>query len=401
MKTDFRLICQMEILTPMFLGGADQNKPEIRAASIKGALRFWYRAIDPDFAVREPLVFGSGGKEGGQSLLRLRATPGDRARDLMVWADAKAEQFNQGSGRQTANGLTYLGYPFGMGDNRSRQAVRPGAKFELLITMLRGAPEELGEDFAQRAALASVWMLGHFGSLGSRARRGFGALALTEWRCLDREGKVVENANLGKLPLLHASGDTRAWHEGAVEGIRVCRDWFGAFPDAQPRKVAPRHPHLGAESQMALSEKTHKREDWRGAMLSLGTAMQGFRQRRQPDYDQVKGHVLWNLRKGGQALERAPDRASFGLPITFRFGSEPQGRPVTVVPSNAERQGSLLMLRPVLFSGGLAGLFLRLSGEVPGTSPPAEVRESGRRLGAPRGNAMDDFMRELNAKGVA
>lgn len=136
-------------------------------------------------------------------------------------------------------------------------------------------------------------------------------------------------------------------------------------------------------------------------MLSLGTAMQGFRQRRQPDYDQVKGHVLWNLRKGGQALERAPDRASFGLPITFRFGSEPQGRPVTVVPSNAERQGSLLMLRPVLFSGGLAGLFLRLSGEVPGTSPPAEVRESGRRLGAPRGNAMDDFMRELNAKGVA
>lgn len=38
------------LVTPMFLGGADQNNcAELRAPSIKGALRFWYRTIDPGF----------------------------------------------------------------------------------------------------------------------------------------------------------------------------------------------------------------------------------------------------------------------------------------------------------------------------------------------------------------
>lgn len=33
-----------KIITPMFLAGADGQTPELRAASIKGALRFWWRA---------------------------------------------------------------------------------------------------------------------------------------------------------------------------------------------------------------------------------------------------------------------------------------------------------------------------------------------------------------------
>jgi len=33
-----------KIVTPMFLGGADHEE-EIRVPSIKGALRFWWRAL--------------------------------------------------------------------------------------------------------------------------------------------------------------------------------------------------------------------------------------------------------------------------------------------------------------------------------------------------------------------
>ncbi|MCS7032162.1 MAG: type III-B CRISPR module RAMP protein Cmr1, partial [Gloeomargarita sp. SKYG116] len=37
---------QLETVTPLFLGGADpRGKPELRAASVRGALRFWLRAL--------------------------------------------------------------------------------------------------------------------------------------------------------------------------------------------------------------------------------------------------------------------------------------------------------------------------------------------------------------------
>ncbi len=42
MKTTFKL----KVLTPMFMGGADpEGEPELRPASIRGAMRFWFRAI--------------------------------------------------------------------------------------------------------------------------------------------------------------------------------------------------------------------------------------------------------------------------------------------------------------------------------------------------------------------
>lgn len=44
-----RLTVTLKAVTPMFLGGAEPNKiAELRAPSIKGALRFWYRAIDEE-----------------------------------------------------------------------------------------------------------------------------------------------------------------------------------------------------------------------------------------------------------------------------------------------------------------------------------------------------------------
>ncbi|MEJ5284413.1 MAG: type III-B CRISPR module RAMP protein Cmr1 [Brevinematales bacterium] len=40
-----KLEFECEIITPMFLSGANQSECELRPASIKGALRFWWRAL--------------------------------------------------------------------------------------------------------------------------------------------------------------------------------------------------------------------------------------------------------------------------------------------------------------------------------------------------------------------
>ena len=43
----------VEVVTPMFLSGADQQKVEIRAASIKGQLRWWWRAMNGHLSLEE------------------------------------------------------------------------------------------------------------------------------------------------------------------------------------------------------------------------------------------------------------------------------------------------------------------------------------------------------------
>jgi hypothetical protein len=59
------------VVTPLFLGGAEPTKYcELRPASIKGALVFWWRALRPDLPLaelrgEEEALFGS--SEGGQS----------------------------------------------------------------------------------------------------------------------------------------------------------------------------------------------------------------------------------------------------------------------------------------------------------------------------------------------
>ena len=36
---------RLQVVTPLFLSGADQAKAELRPPTIRGALRFWFRAM--------------------------------------------------------------------------------------------------------------------------------------------------------------------------------------------------------------------------------------------------------------------------------------------------------------------------------------------------------------------
>ena len=54
---------ECEVITPMFLAGADGQTPELRPPSIKGAMRFWWRAVNghlqlKDLKEKEAEIFG-------------------------------------------------------------------------------------------------------------------------------------------------------------------------------------------------------------------------------------------------------------------------------------------------------------------------------------------------------
>jgi CRISPR-associated protein Cmr1 len=410
MSPFFRLIAELDVLTPLFLGGASQEA-ELRTPSVKGAMRFWYRALDPAYQTREGELFGSGGKDARQSLLLLRCRPGHRALERLHWRrDVRVERFNQGTGRQTTNGLTYLAYPLELKGNDDRTAIVPGARFTVEVTCRR-APKHVAPELPLRAALASLWSLGHFGALGMRARRGFGALALTGWRLEDANGQSLAADEIEELQLLCQATSPSQWAESARRALDVLKRWFGAFEGGDEQEARPRgkggrpdrsarvrHLHFGPRADFVVGSEQVKRDDWQRAMLSLGSALQAFRQRKQPDYQAVKDHVLSNLERRGNWIQRTPERATFGLPLTFRYGSVPRGRPVTFAPVDGERHGSPLFLRPVLVGDRIASLFLRLDGDVPGIDTFVGVRGTGRSLEPAGRDAVDDFMQEMKRK---
>lgn len=91
------------IVTPMFMGGAEpaDTHAELRAPSIKGVLRFWYRAIFPNQdAQDEARIFGGTDKSAGQ------------AKIILSLSERKINQGEKGDKRWAGHDckIPYLGY---------------------------------------------------------------------------------------------------------------------------------------------------------------------------------------------------------------------------------------------------------------------------------------------------
>lgn len=378
-----RLTLNFEILTPLFLGDADQRQACLRPPAFKGMLRFWYRAADPEFRKYEDAFFGGAGAGKGQSsvLLSLDASRLRRVR----WADFNDRRFSTGQGRDTKNGLIYLGFPLRMRGGDERAAVAPGHSFTLSCLIARPRPEQELERL-RRATVAAAWLLGHFGGIGTRARRGFGCLSLRGW---DVQGEWPE---VQELPLVTDAESWSAARGDLDSGLRTIRAWFG---DGWPAQTP--HPHLGKRFDHKVVNREHR--DWAKALAEMGESMQRFRSRRAPDYQNVKDHIT-----GRRPLSTTPQRATFGLPIAFRYSSL-NGRSAMILPFQGPglephgRHGSLLFLRLLKIGDALYPHYVRMDGAVPGMQPRAVVRGEGRPLSASERNLADVFFQSIDVGG--
>ena len=164
---------RFQIVTPMFIAGADQSKAELRAPSIKGALRFWWRALQwknygalEELRAEEARIFGDAG-DAGQSriLIRLKNSPGGNTLS--------------GDSLLSANdGRKYLGYGlFSMGDHRQRYAIPDDKNFDLDFVLRPKKGGTVNEALSEQLK-KSIRAMGLLGGLGSRSRNGFGAIAI-------------------------------------------------------------------------------------------------------------------------------------------------------------------------------------------------------------------------------
>jgi CRISPR-associated protein Cmr1 len=164
----------------MFLSGADGQTPELRAPSIKGAMRFWWRAMHGHLPLKnifdqkdkkkivikglknlETEIFGGGGDNAQRSSFSIQVYP-------------KSQQIPTGQ---------YSLVPHR--NNINGTALDPGNLFEVKLSLYKNTSgsntKELGASSININKIKALFMLTcYLGGFGKRSRRGMGSIEIEE-----------------------------------------------------------------------------------------------------------------------------------------------------------------------------------------------------------------------------
>jgi len=165
----------LEIITPCFCAGANPAEAEIRASSIRGQLRWWFRVLGgfkslAPISVREQeaMIFGSAAGDveiAGKLQVRVKTHP-------MKQSVKDGQQL----GHPNFSDSAFLTFPIQSREKGSQKTQYNGrgviadGRFDLII-LWKGGPQ------LQSDICALVAVFGLLGSLGFRGRRAMGALA--------------------------------------------------------------------------------------------------------------------------------------------------------------------------------------------------------------------------------
>jgi CRISPR-associated protein Cmr1 len=171
-----------ETITPMFLAGADEQTPELRPPSIKGAMRFWWRAMNGDLVTKsengewdytrlkyeEAKLFGKANEKPCRSNINIEVI----ANDIITSSDKINGKKFKVKGHEI-DIIDYLAY----GTNSykkelkditfDRKYIKANQKFEIKISLA------MNIDFIENILKPFV-LLYRIGGIGSKSRNGFG-----------------------------------------------------------------------------------------------------------------------------------------------------------------------------------------------------------------------------------
>lgn len=166
-----KITFECEVITPMFLAGADGVTPELRAPSIKGALRFWWRALNGDLGLeelkrREGILFGDTGKRSQVIVRVLKQPESTRKNEELL---PHKSQHNHRSPREC--------YP-------------EDETFSVQIMMPLSIRLNEGLFFTSEMMKSLFLVASYLGGLGKRSRRGCGSFKVTSINGEKHENKI-------------------------------------------------------------------------------------------------------------------------------------------------------------------------------------------------------------------
>lgn len=267
------IVLKLKLVTPLFGGGFEARNVDelvpVRAAAIRGNLRYWWRATagaryatPKDLYEAEEALWGGAaqeGKPGGPArvALTVRVTNEGRAKSAAELIPPATPQTGPQEG-------IFL-FPFAEQKDTPFAGAREGLEFELSIA----CQDEASLPEIKVAVIA--WAL--FGGVGSRTRRGCGTLAAIEapaWMPTTRDAfeewlKTIAIAGNRSWPTIggglavvgaRAESPHRAWRtlgsfwsafrKGHIGAIEYSPMSGGKWADA--RKLREMHPNQGAIS---------------------------------------------------------------------------------------------------------------------------------------------------------
>jgi len=297
-----------KIVTPMFLGDANHEVSSIRTPSIKGALRFWWRALNwknaiekypdnEDAALKwlhdeEARLFGSAAEEkkkGGQGVFLLSISPNN----ILQFYRKESNPFDK------KYGIHYL---LGQGlwhfkKNLQRTAFKENQVFSLAMIF---KPNTSKEDI--HSIIKALILFGYLGALGSRARHGFGSIQLES---LKSSEDITLPFQISKIKNIQEY--TKVLHQLLSDFDNKNQPPLTAFSANSTVQIIDEGNcvtnvlnHIGEELQLYRS--------WgRNGKVNGKIAEQNFKD----DHDNVQT----------LNLDAPPKRSAFGLPHNYFFSS--------------------------------------------------------------------------------
>lgn len=338
---------ELRALTPIFKGGSttaqiDEGRP-FRAPSIRGALRYWWRATSTladveQLRARERELFG--GVHGASPLA---------SRVSIAILDQQSTPGPRPGNKPYAFGVTGKDPE---GEARNRQ-VHTNARGRLRVEW---RDDSAGEE-VKRALKA--WLL--FGGVGGRSRRGAGSV----W-----------------------------WATGLDRPLTI-NDYVAAWRGLIPERTTKPWPTLAGSVLLVGPPKNSADEAWaegldgmRDVRASMGVRAE-FVRARGPDLFEWKRQDYLRF---GQAGQFQSGRAALGLPIRF------QGTEGTYILNSQgmNRYPSPVHLKAVQLASGFHPVMLALRGPMP-QAVSAKEKQGGTTPGTVAKSGLDRFI-ELAAR---
>lgn len=313
----------LRLVTPLLGGAAETREIDsvdvVRGPSVRGHLRFWWRAVQGghlsggDLYRRERQLWGGAGDEkGGRSTVEVRVS-------VLAEAVGEVDASDVSPYGQGAYALWPARATRGLNPQPAAHRRRPGTRFVLGVTCKP-------EDEPDVRAAVRAWIL--FGGYGGRTRRGAGSLTVEgpdEVRRLWLPGDATREAlrelfgrdvlqpisgrSRDDVPLLagaglRVGGASAATADAAAAWTRALH-WLRDFRQGQPDSGTPNR-HLASHARDRGDSRRPGRSNW-------------------PEADKVR--QLSPLSGTGAQWAHEPlhndvpvwPRAGFGLPIVAQF----------------------------------------------------------------------------------
>ena len=215
-----------------FLAGANQNAPEVRPSSIRGELRWFFRALGGTLQEEQEVFGGVQGDAKSSSVLVRVCEISKKVGEEIRFSPESDKGY-----------LYYFAKVSGNRDNVHRTLrehyLAPGTTFRLIVFLRK----ELENSLVQKLLLA-LRMFVVFGSLGLRSTRGCGAIASNSNNVTKEEIKALGEECRDKF-LIRLIGD-EIYSSG-----EKCQEVLGGF-----LKAFRKDHHISGRSNSALGHSS-------------------------------------------------------------------------------------------------------------------------------------------------